>query len=1227
MINMMPEIKTTNFRLLNYLKCIKNNFKMNKSILFFILLFSININAQSFWKQVDDRSVISIRDAERVIIPEKYSAFYLEIEELKEYLTNAPMQFNSKNKSLLLYIPMPDGNMMPFDIVNSPVMEPELAAKYPEITSYKGISRTDAKVNIRFNIGPGGFWGSIYWKENNIYIDPYAAGIMDYYISYFTRDYKPDISLYNLTCGVDDKIILDENNELLEKNKNEDINFRDSKDCEPVTQYNYSIAIACTGEWGKKHGNTIAAALADIVTSVNRINQVYENEFAIHFNLVNQNDKLIWLDPLTDPFEKSNTGYGLLQVIGEVINNQIGYNSYDIGHVFTNNCTDVGGVAMLSGVCNALKGSGVSCHYFDDLNYIVTNVTCHEIGHQFSAVHTFNNCNGNESNAGFEPGGGTTIMAYCGLCGSNNVQFPCTESFHSYSIEQVMNFTRLGGANGCAEKIATENTSPVVSLDYVNGFYIPKSTYFVLEGNAFDCEGDEMTYSWEELDTGPQTPIGTPVDDSPIFTAIDPSNNPVRYFPNLKSIIYNNFNNSEILPSYSRNLNFRFIARDNNQGAGGTNWVDMNFKVDGEAGPFKITYPQTAKIFKSGEGIEVKWNVANTDNAKINCKNVDIYMSTDFGFTYPYLLKFKSPNDGSEIVYLPDTLTSLAKFMVKANNNIFFDIDKYGFSIVNPTESTFVFDIENTNGVFCMPRELDLDIKTRSINNYSDSLRFEIYGLPSNTEYQFENKKIKPGEKTSLKIDFSKSNDEGYFQPLISAISDSGDTITRDLTWQFYSNNYNKHEILSPVSGSSNVKINPTFKWRKLKSSENVNFYLSKDPSFPLNESYVKTGVTDTLLIPDLVLDYSSLYYWKLEFTNECGTIVSDTIYTFNTSTYKCKDYISIDVPINLNDNQPCLSELRIEDELLISDVNISMKGNHTAFKEIRASLIAPDTTKLLLFNNKSFNYQGSFNLTFDDEAKFKIKTPPSGIFRPDNALSIFNGKQGKGKWTLEIIDNKDQQSGLLNFFNLELCAEFYPKNPYIVNNNILKIPLKAFWPIPVSDLKVADENNSDEDLVYTVIKSPQYCEMYHENIMLSVGDKFSQDDINSGNITIKYNGNDNNIHDRFYFTVTDGDGGWIGITSFNFITDENINKTEEIFDYQVSVFPNPSSNILNVQIENEGVFTAEIIDMKGQKHISKNISGYLPDIIDLSRLYNGIYILRITNEKYNYISKIIKQK
>ncbi|MGE5355147.1 MAG: reprolysin-like metallopeptidase [Deltaproteobacteria bacterium] len=1201
---------------------------MNKISLLFLLFFSVSINAQNFWKKIDDRAIISLREADRGIIPEKYSSFSIDITAMAQYLKDIPREFNTNRESKLLYIPMPEGNFMPFDVVDSPVMEQELAEKYPEIRSYRGVSRTDDKINIRFNIGPRGFWGSIYWKGNNIYIDPYADGVWDHCISYYTRDYKVDLGEYNLACGVNEKTILNGNGESADSHFHEaETSERESQDCEPVKQFNYTIAIACTGEWGKKHGNTVASALADIVTSVNRINQIYENEFSIHFNLSAKNDKLVWIDPATDPFENPNAGYGLLPVIGEVINNAIGYNSYDIGHVFTNSCSDVGGVAMLGGVCNALKGNGVTCHYANDLNYIITNVTCHEIGHQFSAVHTFNNCNGNESSSGFEPGGGNSIMAYCGLCGSNNVQYQCTENFHSYSIEQVMNFSRIGGGLGCADKIETENSSPVVSLNYKNGFYIPKSTYFVLEGNAFDCEGDDMTYSWEQMDTGPRTPIGTPVDDSPLFAALEPSTSAVRYFPNIKSIINSNFNNSEILPDYSRNLSFRFIARDNKASSGGTNWADLSFKVDGESGPFRITYPSSAQVFRSGRGVEVKWDIANTNNGKVNCRNVDIYMSADFGYTFPFLLKFRTPNDGSEKVYLPDTLTNIAKFMVKANDNIFFHTDKFGFAVKDPEESSFVFDVDNTNGVFCNPQQIELNITTRSIKNYTDSIRFEVKGLPAGTEYLFENDKIKPGDNSNLKLDFSKSTDDGYFQAAIFAISDTGDTLQRDITWQFYSNNYKNWEILGPSAGSSNVQINPTFNWRKPVAGQIVNFYLSKDPSFPVGSSFIKTAMVDTLIIPDLVLDYASLYYWKLEFINECGTISTDTIYTFSTSSYKCKDYISTDVPVNLNDNQPCISDLSVEDDILISDVNITMKGNHSAFKEIRASLIAPDNTKQLLFNHKSFNYQGGFNLTFDDEAKFKIKTPPSGYFKPDNPLNIFNGKQGNGKWKLEIIDNKDQQSGLLTYFRLELCNEFVPKFPFIVNNNPLRIPLKAYWPISPGDLKISDLDNTDEQLIFTLIRIPVYSDLYHDNIKLSIGDKFSQDDINKGNITIKYDGNQNLIYDRFFFTVTDGEGGWIGITSFNFITDKSISNIEEMFDYQVTVYPNPANNILNILIENEGDFHADIIDMKGQKVISSKINGYVPEIFNISNLNNGIYLLRIRNEKYSHLSKFIKQK
>ncbi|MEZ4907341.1 MAG: hypothetical protein R2771_06815 [Saprospiraceae bacterium] len=281
-----------------------------KSIFIPIFLFiSLNLFGQNFWQHIrDEKSLIEVRDNDREIMPQKYSVFKLDIESIEKYLTKAPKQFNKSNKSLELSIPMPDGEVMDFDVVYSPVMEPGLAAKYPMIRSYKGVSKTDNKVNIRFNIGANGFWASVHWNGKNFYIDPYSEVSKQYYMSYFTKDYIIDYDKYNLRCGVDSSMVIDENNPVDRDMLTSYLENRSDEDCVPVQQYNYRLALACTGDWGSKHGGTKESALSDMVTSVNRLNEIYENEFAIHLNLISNNDELIWLDPDTDPFDVSNSG-------------------------------------------------------------------------------------------------------------------------------------------------------------------------------------------------------------------------------------------------------------------------------------------------------------------------------------------------------------------------------------------------------------------------------------------------------------------------------------------------------------------------------------------------------------------------------------------------------------------------------------------------------------------------------------------------------------------------------------------------------------------------------------------------------------------------------------------------------------------------------------------------------------------------------------------------------
>jgi len=1201
---------------------------MKQNLTLIIIFFSVSLFSQSFWRPVDESSILQSRDLDRGVIPVKYSTNHLNVLELVDYLKKAPIQFNRKQKSISLNIPMPDGTFMLFDIVKSPVLMPELAKKYPNISSYKGISRENKKINIRFNLGANGFHASIYWKNNNIYIDPFAKGINDYYISYFTKDYVVDVSDINLSCGVKSDDTFEEDIDF--ENPifpDELLSYRDEAKCDSVHQYNYRLALACTGEWAQKHGGTKEKVLADMVTSVNRLNQIYENEFAIHLNLIGNNDKLIWLDPSKDPYQNPTNGVLLLTENYDAINNTINKNSYDIGHIFTNGCINgLGGIARLQSVCQDSKPRGVTCHYTDNLNYIITNVTAHEMGHQFSAEHTFNNCGGgNESSFGYEPGSGTTIMSYCGSCGPNNVQYKCLENFHAFSIEQIKEYSRIGGGSGCAEVFSTSNSAPEVVLEYQDGFSIPISTPFVLEGSAFDCDGDDLTYSWEEMDLGPLTPLGSPVLNSPLFVAKEPVDVPVRYFPSLRDIIYNYSSKDEILPTYNRNMNFRFIARDNDSDAGGSSWDDVSFKVDETSGPFLVKFPNTTKSFVSGEAIEVTWDVANTDNDIVNCKEVDILLSFDIGFTYPYILRYKTPNDGKELVYLPDSISKKVRIMVKASNNIFFDISNSIIKIEEPIDTIFGFDLEQVSGKVCLPTIIESNIKTRSFHGYSDSIRFEIQGLPEYTDYDIIPKTVKAGDNAIISFNFENVVQGGFFEPIILAISSTGDTIKRVIDWNLYSNNFKDISIYNPINGSSGQVQNTTFKWHNPERIDYANIYISKDPSFPVNQTIFKSFIRDSIFSLSSPLEFSSLYYWKLEFGNDCGIISPDTLYTFSTFAKDCNEFVN-DKLLLINSKQITKSTVKIVDSITVTDVSLTMKGTHKWFKELAAFLVSPSEDTITLFNHKSFNYQGPFNLSFDDEAVSKVKSPPSGTFKPEKPLSTFIGKNGKGEWSLLIEDNKNQQSGSLKYFSLTVCSNTVLKNPKIINNNLFKIPLDSQWPITQEHLKVVDDNNTPEQLIFTITKEPVYCNIYVNNKILNVGSRFTQSDINNGSVKIKYSGNDI-VQDKFYFTVIDGEGGWIGITPFEFKTDPDLDGVDEQFNDYVHVYPNPINNTLNISIEKTGEFLLEIIDINGQKRISKIINGESISKLDLTALTSGIYVIKINNEKFNYVDKIIKQK
>ena len=218
----------------------------------------------------------------------------------------------------------------------------------------------------------------------------------------------------------------------------------------------------------------------------------------------------------------------------------------------------------------------------------------HEIGHQFRGNHTFNgngsSCdNGNRNGStAVEPGSGSTIMAYAGICGSHNIANRSDPYFHATSLQEIVGFITTGGGSTCGTTTETGNDIPVVTAPA--GFVLPISTPFSLTGSATDATPDALTYTWEETDRGSgaggaPARLGVP-NGAPFFRSFTPTADPTRFFPQLPRRISNlSPVLGEALPDDARTLTFRLTVRDNQAGGGAIADSNTLIGFDAGAGP------------------------------------------------------------------------------------------------------------------------------------------------------------------------------------------------------------------------------------------------------------------------------------------------------------------------------------------------------------------------------------------------------------------------------------------------------------------------------------------------------------------------------------------------------------------------------------------------------------------------------------------------------------------
>lgn len=633
----------------------------------------IRINQQSVlaqnnifvWSDISESNFII--KGERRITPVKYRTIKSNSDELKSILNNAPFELSDRAtySPLIIELPMPDGSFSKFYVTEYSMMEPGLSVQFPEIKTYniKGIDDPFAVGKI--DITESGFHGMVLTPRGDYYIDPYSSDEKEIYISYYKSEF---IDKQQFECLVNEERVPDfmnGNNSILTGQQ----------------LRTYRLACAATVEYTAFFGGTVNAGLSAVTTAINRVNGIYERDFSVRMTLVANNNLIIYTS--TDPYTNNN-GPAMLGQNQSNLDAVILPSNYDIGHVFS---TGGGGIAGLGVVCLAgNKARGVTGLPSPTGDPFYIDYVAHEMGHQYGGNHTFNSvsggCSGNRNGStAWEPGSGSTIMPYAGLCDADDLQSNSDDYFHTGSVSEIVSYTQSGSGSTCPVTTNTGNTPPTVSVP-AGGFTIPINTPFALTGSATDPNNpNSLTYCWEEYDVGPSGSPNSPSGNAPIFRSFKPDTSSTRTFPKLSNLLNNSQTIGEILPSYGRSLNFRLTVRDNNAGGGGIEFNTVAFNVSAGAGPFLVTQPNTNITWTSPLPATVTWNVANTSASPVSCANVNIKLSTNGGNTFPITLVSNTPNDGSESIIPPAVNTSLARVKVEAAGNIFFDISNVNFTI------------------------------------------------------------------------------------------------------------------------------------------------------------------------------------------------------------------------------------------------------------------------------------------------------------------------------------------------------------------------------------------------------------------------------------------------------------------------------------------------------------------------------------------------------------------
>ena len=413
------------------------------------------------------------------------------IKELQNWLNNAPTEgaVDESTRIILIELPSPEGKMIEYKAIYSPVLGEELREMYPSIKSYY-IEQLDVPSNNgRMTLSDIGLSAIIYHSDGRYRIQPKSDDLHKIFLA--------PLAPNGIHQFGNDITYIDQDGQLLNPDKGE---IRHSHDNGPAHSHGqagarFSTSIGLSTRrvidlWivadYEYYANYTTNVVANITAQINSVNAIITRDLNIKMNLkyfsyfnnsshdnayfptASNGDPDVVLESL-NYFDAAVSGGGT-DLANDNLAGVVTTADFDYGFYVSGKASSAGsgqgasllfnsgdgiicsnqGVDFGSGPKIPLKSAaGAAAGSFLITTTIWIDLITHEMGHSLGSQHSWTGSQGNcttdqygELHA-YEPGSGTTMMSYSGICSGDNVPTGGGEDnayFHIGSIQAINSF-------------------------------------------------------------------------------------------------------------------------------------------------------------------------------------------------------------------------------------------------------------------------------------------------------------------------------------------------------------------------------------------------------------------------------------------------------------------------------------------------------------------------------------------------------------------------------------------------------------------------------------------------------------------------------------------------------------------------------------------------------------------------------------------------------------------